>query len=185
MARRDLARGHRSLDGGVPTQHTRRPRLLTGAAALSVAAAVVAYPAEHEVAVAAAVGGPGLLLILVALLGVWDDGLVAGAGLLLIAYAVSLSVGHLPYDPAAPVLAAALVALVDLGNWSLELRESNESPRFHHLRTLAVLACGGLASGAAVFAAGAARAGGGIALWLVGAAAAAALLVLIRPRRTD
>lgn len=119
-----------------------------------------------------------------ALLGFWDDGLVAGAALLLIAYAVSLSIGHRPFDAVAPVVAAALVALLDLGSWSLELRERSESSTLHHLRTLLALAIGGFAAGAAVFAAGNTRAGGGIGLWLIGAAAAAGLLALIRPRRS-
>lgn len=118
-----------------------------------------------------------------ALVGLWEDGLVAGPALLLIAYASALAIAHHALDPAAPIFGAGLLALVDLGSWSLELRESREAPALNHLRTLFVLTLGGLATSAAVLAVGDLGTGGGIALWLVGAAAASGVFVLIRPHR--
>jgi hypothetical protein len=128
-----------------------------------------------------ALGAAGVLLILAALLGFWEDGLVAGPMLLLIAYAVALAVSHHALDPAAPLLAAGFLALVDLGSWSLELSESRETPPLYHLRTLLVLTLGALGTSAAILAAGDLGSGGGIVLWLLGAAAVAAIFTTIRP----
>jgi hypothetical protein len=126
-------------------------------------------------------GGVGILLVFAALVGLWEEGLVAGSALLLIAYVSALAVAHHALDPAAPIFGAGLLALVDLGSWSLELRDSRETPPLHHLRTLAALTLGGLATSVAVLAAGELGTGGGIALWFLGAAAAAALFTMIRP----
>jgi hypothetical protein len=150
---------------------------------LLLAAAVAVYPAElgsRAWIVSALVGGPAVLLVLAALLGRWDDGLVAGSVLLLAGYAVSLAVVHHSVDPVAPAVGAALVALVDLGSWSLELRDGRESLPFHHLRTLLALVLGSLAVSAVVVAVGDLGGGGGIVLWIVGAGSAAAVLLLLR-----
>lgn len=129
-----------------------------------------------------AFGGVGMMLILAALLGLWEDGLVAGLALVLVGYVVALAVARHALDPAAPLFAVGLLALLDLGSWSLELRESRETPPLNHLRTLVPLTLSGLAASTAVLAAGDLGAGGGIALWLFGAGAAAALFTMIRPR---
>jgi hypothetical protein len=120
--------------------------------------------------------------VLAALVGLWEDGLVAGPTLLLIAFAAALAIAHHALDPAAPIFGAGLLALVDLGSWSLELRESRETPTLHHLHTLLPLTLGALATGAAVVAVGKLGTGGGIALWLIGAAAAAGVFALFRGR---
>jgi hypothetical protein len=121
--------------------------------------------------------------VLAALVGLWEDGLVAGPALLLIAYVAALAIAHHALDPAAPIFGAGLLALVDLGSWSLELRDSREVPPLHHLRTTLTITLGALAAGAAVLAVGNLGTGGGIALWLIGAAAASGVFVLIRPQR--
>ncbi len=126
-------------------------------------------------------GGVGIVLVFAALVGLWEDGLVAGPALLLIAYAAALAVAHQALDPAAPIFGAGLLALVDLGSWSLELRESREVPPLHHLRTLLAVVIGALAASAAVLAAGELGTGGGIALWLLGAAAAGGIFTILRP----
>jgi hypothetical protein len=151
-----------------------------------LAAALASYPAAlgwRAGTVGGAIGGLGVVLVLAALIGLWEDGLVVGPALLLIAYVTALAVVHHAHDPGAPILAAGLLVLVDLGSWSLELRESRETHAFHHLRMLLPLTFGALAASAAVLAAGSLGSGGGVGLWVLGAVAAAGVFILIRPRR--
>jgi len=75
---------------------------------------------------AALAGVAGVALILAALLVAWDDGLVVGSALLLVAYALSLADRGEAVDRAAPLVALALLAVVDFGSWSLELRDGAE-----------------------------------------------------------
>jgi hypothetical protein len=127
----------------------------------------------------ALVGGLGVLLVLAALMAVWEDGLVAGPALLLVAYTISLTAGQQPLSHSAPLVAAGLIALVDLGSWSLELGDGREQQPFAHLRIFALLTVGAFAGSLLVLTAAGAVAGGGIALWLLGAAAALGLFALI------
>ncbi|HET7043821.1 MAG TPA: hypothetical protein VFI37_03135 [Gaiellaceae bacterium] len=117
--------------------------------------------------------------MLVALLTAWENALVAGPILLLVAYTIALASASETLDPAAPLVATGLVAIVDLGAWSLELHGGAEQQPLAHLRTLALLLVGALAISAIVTVIGSARAGAGTALVIIGAAAAIALLALI------
>jgi hypothetical protein len=123
----------------------------------------------------AAVGGVGL--IVVALLVPWEDGLVAGPALLLVAYALSIAAGGL--DPVAPLVAVGLIAIVEFGSWSLELRDGAEERPLARLPSLFLLFGGAFVSSALVLAGGSIQAGAGLALWALGAAAAIGLLTLI------
>jgi hypothetical protein len=151
-------------------------------AALLLAAGLAGYPAAtaHAApALVAVIGTLGVLFVLAALLAVWEDGLVAGPALLLVAYTLSLTSGREPLSRSAPVVAAGLLALVDLGSWSLELRDGAEQRPFAHLRTLVLLTAGGTAASVLVLALASVSRSGGLALWLLGAAAALGLVTLI------
>lgn len=150
-----------------------------------LAAALASYPGSlgsRAGTVGGVIGGVGVIFVVAALIGLWEDGVVAGPALLLIAYVTALVVTHHSLDPAAPILAAGLLVLVDVASWSLELRECRELSPLHRLRTLLPLTLAALALSAAVLAAGRLGSGGGIALWLLGAAAAVALFALTRLR---
>jgi hypothetical protein len=127
----------------------------------------------------ALVGGVALLLVLAALIRAWEDGLVAGAVLLLLAYALSLAFSHRPLDSGAPLVAVGLVALVELGSWSLELRDGAEERPGARVISVLLLLLGSAAVSALVWTAGSVKAGGGVALLVLGAAAALGLLVLL------
>jgi len=117
---------------------------------------------------------------LAALLARWDDGLAAGPGLLALAYTVSLTNGmQSPLDRGAPLVAVGLVAIVEFGAWSLELRDGGERSLFGRLPQLGLGFVVALASSALVLAVGSIRSGAGIALFVLGAAAAAGLVALI------
>jgi hypothetical protein len=189
MGRRGLAGGNDPSDRGVPTPRARRPRLASAAAALLLAgglaarAAATATTGRGFVALAA---GLGVALLLAGLLALWEDGLVAGALLLLAAYTLSLVTSKQPLDRTAPLVAAALLAIVDLGSWSLELDDGAEERPLSHLPTLGLLSLAAAATAAAVLAVGTASLGGGLGFWLIGTAAAAALLTMIaRPTRSS
>lgn len=79
---------------------------------------------------------------------------------------------------------AAGVALVELGSWSLELRDGPEQRPLAHLGLVVVLLVAAFAASLVVLAVGDLRADTGIALWAVGAAAALGLFALLaRPGR--
>ena len=147
-----------------------------------MAAALAVYPslaAGTETALVALVGGLGVACVVVALFAVWDDGLVAGASLLLLAYIAWLGFSHPPLDRSAPLVGVGLLALVELGSWSLELRDGGEERLLARISRVLLLLAATLAVSALVLAFGGVRADGGIALWVVGAAAAFALLALL------
>jgi hypothetical protein len=126
-----------------------------------------------------------VLAVLAGLLARWEDGLVAGPAALLVAYTISLTAGgRQPLSLSAPLVAAALLAVVDLGSWSLELREGSEQHPLAHLRTLTLLIVAAFASSLLVLVAAGAAAGGGIAVLGLGAAAAFGLFGLLRSRTT-
>lgn len=121
----------------------------------------------------------GVALVLVALLAAWDDGLVAGPALLLLAYTLSLADNGTAVDWAAPLVGAGLVGVVELGSWSLELRDGAEEGSLRRLPPIALLLAASSAAGAVVLGMGTVRPAAGPALWAVGALTAIGILVLI------
>lgn len=146
---------------------------------LAAAVAVYAVSLGESRGLASLAGLVGLVLVLVALLAAWDDGLVAGAALLLVAYAVSFGDSGTALDRGAPLVAVGLLAVVELGSWSLELRDGAEERPLARLPRLGLLVVGAAAASALMLAVGGVRTDAGLALWALGAAAAIGLLVLI------
>ena len=124
------------------------------------------------------VGGLGFGCVVVALLAGWDDGLVAGSALLLVAYTLSLVFRDSPLDLSASLVAVALLACVEIGAWSLELGDGAEELRTRLSRVF-VLLVGALVASALLLAVGSIRADAGLALWALGAGAALALLAVV------
>jgi hypothetical protein len=118
-------------------------------------------------------------LVLVALFAVWDNGLTYGPGLLVAGYALSLTDNDVAVDWIAPLVALALLGVVEFGAWSLELRDGAEERPLARLPAVSVLLVGGLASSSLILAVGGVRVEGGIVFLTLGAAAALALLALI------
>lgn len=123
--------------------------------------------------------------MLAGVLGGWDDGLAAGPALLLVGYTVSLTPGGQPLSRSAPLVAAGLLAVIDLGSWSLELRDGAEERPFAHLRMLVLLAAGAFAASGVVLNIAGVAAGGGLAVWVLGVAAAVGLFTLVSHRTTS
>ncbi len=148
---------------------------------LLLAAAVTVYAVwvDESRGLVALAGVAGVALILAALLAAWDDGLVVGPALLLVAYALSLADRGAGVDRAAPLVAVGLLAVVELGSWSLELRDGAEERPLARLPRLGLLLVGAGAASALVLTVGGVRTDAGLALWALGAAAAIGLLVLI------
>jgi hypothetical protein len=155
---------------------------VTAAAALVLAGALAVYPlldAGGGAALVAIAAALGFAFVVVALLAMWEDGLVAGPGLLLAACALSLAFGEPALDRRAPLVGMGLLGLVELGSWSLELRDGAEEHPLARLSSVFLLLVAALAASTLVLAVGGARAGAGLALWVFGATAALALLALI------
>jgi hypothetical protein len=148
--------------------------LLTAGLAAYCAATTHAVPGLVDL-----IAGFGVLLVVAAVFGVWEDGLTFGPALLLVAYTVSITADRQPIELSAAFVAGSLLALVDLGSWSLELGDGVEERPFAHLRTLVVLTVGAFAASLLVLLVGSATAGGGIGLWILGAAAALGLFLLL------
>jgi hypothetical protein len=140
---------------------------------------VYAVWVDESRGIAALAGVAGVVLILVALLVAWDDGLVVGPALLLVAYALSLADRGEALDRAAPLVAVGLLAVVDLGSWSLELRDGAEERALARLPSVVLLLLGAAAASTLVLTVGGVRTGSGLALWALGAASAIGLLFLI------
>jgi len=121
----------------------------------------------------------GLGMLVAALLGVWEDGLALGPAALALAYALSLAPGDVPLDRAAPLVAVGLLATVELGSWSLELRDGPEERRLAHLGLVLLLLVAAFAASVVVLASGGVRANAGIALYAAGVAAALGLFALL------
>jgi hypothetical protein len=180
VERRRIAGGGDQSDGGVPTPGARRQRLATASASLLLAAAVAVYvAATGPRAFEALAAFGGLALIAVALFAVWDNGLTYGPALLVVGYALSLSDNDNGVEWIAPLVAVALLAVVELGSWSLELREGAEERPLERLPAVSLLLVGGMAASLLVLAVGGLQLGGGLAFWILGTAAAIALLALI------
>ena len=125
------------------------------------------------------VGALGFACVLVALLASWDDGLVAGSALLFVAYTLSLVVRDAPLDATAPLVSVALLACVEFGSWSLELRDGAEERPLARISYVSLLFVAALGASALLLAVGSVRVDAGLALWVVGAAAALALLAVV------
>lgn len=140
---------------------------------------VYAVWVDESRGLAALAGISGIALILVALLVAWGDGLVAGPALLLVAYALAVADGGTGLDPGAPLVAVALLAVVEFGSWSLELRDGAEERPLARLPSVLLLFLGAAAASTVVLTVGGVRTDAGLALWALGAAAAIGLLILI------
>jgi len=124
-------------------------------------------------------GAAGVAFVLAALLAVWDDGLTVGPVLLLLAYVLSLADGDAALDRTAPVFGVGLLAVVEFGTWSLELRDGAEERPLARLPRLGVLLAAAAAVSTLVLAVSGLRIDAGLALWALGAAAAIGLFALI------
>jgi hypothetical protein len=129
--------------------------------------------------VVAAAAATGILVLVLSLVFSWDDGIVAAAVMLFIAYIASLLFGGRPLDSSAPAVAAGLLLLVELASWSLELADGPEERAVAHLRQIALLAATAAAASSFVIVVGRARAGSSVIFLLLGAAAAVCLIALI------
>jgi len=95
-------------------------------------------------------------------------------------YATALGIDGGPLDGRAPVVAAALLVVAELGYWSLELRDAVADEAGAHLRRiglLSALALGTLAVGSGLLAV--VDAGGGVRFEALGAVAAVAALAIV------
>jgi hypothetical protein len=124
-------------------------------------------------------GAAGVAFVLAALIAAWDDGLTTGPVLLLVAYVISLADGDAELDRAAPLVGVGLLAVVEFGAWSLELRDGAEERPLARLPRLAVLFAAAAAVSTIVLAVSGVRIDAGLALWALGAAAAVGLMALI------
>jgi hypothetical protein len=144
--------------------------------------ALAAYAALEKPALGLS-GAAGAAVLAVAIV-VARAGLVAPALVLVAAgYAVTLIARDAnALDPAAPLVACALLLVAELAYWSVELASSGRAESRVLLRRLAALvglAAAALALAAGVLAATAMPFGGGLAWNLVGMTAAAGAIALI------
>ena len=112
----------------------------------------------------------------------WSSLLPVALVLLGAPYALHLSVDDVGLDAKAPLFAAGLLLVAELGYWSLEERErthGDPGAGLRHLGFVAVLALAGLAVGAVLLAVADLARTGGLAIDLLGAAAAAAALLVV------
>jgi hypothetical protein len=121
----------------------------------------------------------GLGALLAGLLSLWEDGLALGPAAIALGYALSLAPGDVTLDRGAPFVAVGLLAAVELGSWSLELRDGPEARFLRHAGLVLVLLVAAFAASLLVLSVGGLRADAGIALFAIGAAAALGLLALI------
>lgn len=130
-------------------------------------------------------GAAGVAFVLAALLATWDDGLTVGPVLLLVAYVLSLADGDAELDRVAPLVGVGLLAVVEFGAWSLELRDGAEERPLARLPRLAALFVAATAVSTIVLALSSLPIDAGLALWALGAAAAIGLLLLMAPGVTS
>ncbi|HEV8686855.1 MAG TPA: hypothetical protein VGQ84_06230 [Gaiellaceae bacterium] len=155
---------------------------MTASVAIVLAAAIAAYAvaiAPHLRGLVVLGAGAGLAFVVAAVIVAWDGGLAAGPALLLLAYALSLADSGTVLDRSAPLVAVALLAVVEFGSWSLEFRDGAEERPFARLPSIFALLVGGLVASTLVLTLGGVRIEAGLALWALGAAAAIGLLALI------
>jgi hypothetical protein len=148
-----------------------------------VAAWLALSPDEPVLRAANAVaGGFALVLLLVGLLLRVPAAIPAAMVVLGAEYAALLAVEDGALDGRAPVLAAALFAIAELGYWSLELRDAVADEPGTYLRRLGLLSgltLGALAVGELMLVLVDLSERGGIAIEAVGVAAAVAALAIV------
>lgn len=150
--------------------------------AFVVAVACAAYPVvagSNTTGIPAFAGLIGVAMVLAGLLGAWEDGLALGPTLIVVGYALSLAPGNASLDRGAPLVAVGLLATVELGSWSLELRDGPEARRLAHLGRIVLLLVGALAVSLLVLAAGSVLTQPGLPLFALGAIAAFGLFALL------
>ena len=137
----------------------------------------------------AVAGGFALVLLLAGLLLRVPAAIPAALGVLGAEYAALLAVEDGALDGRAPVLAASLFAIAELGYWSLELRDAVADEPGTYLRRLGLLSgltLGALAVGELMLVLVDVSERGGIAIEAVGVVAAVAALAIVaaagRPR---
>jgi hypothetical protein len=156
-----------------------------------VVAAWLVLASEHAVleAANATAGGFAVLLLLGGLLFRVPAAIPAALVVLGAEYAAMLAVEDGVLNSRAPVLAAALFAIAELGYWSLELRDAVADEPGTYLRRLGLLSgltLGALAVGELLLVLVDVSERGGIAIEAVGVVAAVAALAIVaaagRPR---
>lgn len=126
----------------------------------------------------------GIGAMLAALLAIWEDGLALGPAAIALGYALSVAPGNAALDRGAGLVAVGLLATVELGSWSLELRDGPEERLLAHLWRVLALLVAAFAVGLVVLTVGGVRADAGVALFAVGVAAALGLFALFAGGRT-
>lgn len=121
----------------------------------------------------------GTAMILAALLTSWEDGLAFGPAAILVGYALSLTPGNASLDGGATFVAVGLLATVELGTWSLELRDGPEERAIKHVARFLGLLFAAFATSLVILAVGGAQPKAGIALFVIGAVAALGLFLLL------
>jgi hypothetical protein len=121
----------------------------------------------------------GIGTLLAGLLSIWEDGLAFGPAAIALGYALSLAPGDVALDRGAPLVAIGLLAAVELGSWSLEIRDGPEERPLRHVGLVLGLLVAAFAASLVVLSVGGLRADAGIALFAIGAAAALGLFALI------
>jgi hypothetical protein len=187
VARRRPAR--RVDRGGVLVQASRASvaRLATAAGAVATALGLAVYgaaAAEHSGEPLAAAGGLGVVAMLAAVTLGWNAAVPAALVLLAAEYLAGIGTGGHEelLEPAAPLVAGALLLAAELAYWSLELRGPGHEERelvLRRLVALGVLTVLAIALGSFVVVVTAAPFGGGLAWDVVGVAAAAATLAVV------
>lgn|GEM_PF-2293865 len=121
----------------------------------------------------------GIVAMAVALLAFWEDGLWLGPAAIALGYALSLAPRNVTLDHGAPAVAVGLLAAVELGSWSLELRDGPEERMLGRVGLVLVVLAAAFAVSIVVLSVGGVQADAGIALFAVGAAAALVLFALL------
>lgn len=155
-----------------------------GLAAVAVALGVAVWlAAESSDTIRAAVLGIALTgAVAVAAALVWPPALPAAVVLPGAAYATLLAVDQPPLDGRAAILAACLVSIAGLADWSIELRTTSpDEPggRWRRLAWIALAAIGALAFGGSLLAIVDLARTDGILVEAIGVVAALAALVLV------
>jgi hypothetical protein len=127
----------------------------------------------------------GIGAMLAGLLAIWEDGLALGPAAIALGYALSLAPGETELDRGAPLVAAGLLSAVELGSWSLELRDGPEERPLGYLGRVVALLVAALAISLLVLSVGGVQANAGIALFALGAAAALGLFALLARSKTQ
>jgi hypothetical protein len=187
VGRRDS--GGRGAGGGesIPTSRSGRARLAVGAAAVLLAAGFGAWPAvaaDEELLVRgnATLAVLGTLVLAAGIALRFAPAVPGAVALLGAEYVLLLGFERDTLDVHAPLVAAALLTVAELGYWTMELHGAVADEPGTYLRRGAILALLLLATvglGTALLALVGAVSGGGLALDLLGVAAAVGALALV------